>query len=252
SNTRTDQLIAGERTTRDAANKKLQGNIDATNRNLASGLSVERNERTQAITDSNTRTDQLIAGERTTRDAANKKLQGNIDATNRNLASGLSVERNERTQAITDSNTRTDQLIAGEQAARMVLDGQLNNRINIERNERISGDQKTLASANNYTDWRFNELRSYGDQKINYLNNKIERIEKQSNAGIASVAAMSNIPYVNNSIFSFGVGLGQYKNGSAVALGMQRKLSDSVNIRASTSWNNSDSAVFGAGISIGW
>uniref|UniRef100_UPI0028055D2D YadA C-terminal domain-containing protein n=1 Tax=Xenorhabdus bovienii TaxID=40576 RepID=UPI0028055D2D len=182
-----------------------------------------------------------IASEQAARDAEDNKLHGRID-----------TEQTTRTLAIANSNTRTDKLIASEQAARVVADNQLNNRIHVERNERISGDQKTLARANDYTDFRFNELRSYGEQQVNYLNNKIERVEKRANAGIASVSAMSNIPYSNNAQFSFGLGLGQYRNGSAVALGVQRKLNESVNIRASTSWNNSDSAVFGAGISIGW
>ncbi|MBC8943622.1 YadA-like family protein [Xenorhabdus indica] len=132
------------------------------------------------------------------------------------------------------------------------IQGELNTKISDETEKRISGDIKTLKSANDYTDQRFDTLQSYTDQKVNYLDNKIDRIEKRANAGVASVAAMSNIPYSNNTGFSLGLGLGQYRNGSAVALGIQDKLNENVSLRLSTSWNNSGSPVFGAGVGISW
>ncbi|CDL86954.1 YadA-like family protein [Xenorhabdus cabanillasii] len=139
------------------------------------------------------------------------------------------------------------------------LSGELNKglldvhgKLSTESQNRISGDIETLGKANGYTDQRFNELKSYTDQKVNYLDNKIDRIEKRANAGVASVAAMSNIPYSNNTGFSLGLGLGQYRNGSAVALGIQDKLNENVSLRLSTSWNNSGSPVFGAGVGISW
>ncbi|MDE9499940.1 YadA C-terminal domain-containing protein, partial [Xenorhabdus bovienii] len=52
--------------------------------------------------------------------------------------------------------------------------------------------------------------------------------------------------------FSVGVGLGQYHNGSAIAVGAQAKLTENVNIKASTSWNNAEGAVMGAGVAVGW
>ncbi|WHW34160.1 hypothetical protein P1831_22845 (plasmid) [Salmonella enterica subsp. enterica serovar Paratyphi B] len=57
------------------------------------------------------------------------------------------------------------------------------------------------------------------------LNNKIERAEKRLNAGIAGVAAMSSIPYVAENNFSYGIGLGNYQNGNAIAAGIQYKMS---------------------------
>ncbi|WP_052189649.1 MULTISPECIES: YadA-like family protein [Xenorhabdus] len=129
---------------------------------------------------------------------------------------------------------------------------ELNNGLQTESKERILGDKETLKNAKDYTDTRFGELQSYTDQKVNYLDNKIDRIEKRANAGVASVAAMTNIPYSNNTGFSLGLGLGQYRNGSAVALGIQDKLNENVSLRLSTSWNNSGSPVFGAGVGISW
>ncbi|SFU36805.1 YadA-like family protein [Xenorhabdus koppenhoeferi] len=124
--------------------------------------------------------------------------------------------------------------------------------IEVETSERKLGDIKTLKDANNYTDQRFDKAQSYTDQKVNHLDNKVDRNEKRANAGIASVAAMSNIPYSNNTGFSLGLGLGQYRNGSAVALGIQNKLNENVSLKLSTSWNSSGSPVFGAGVGISW
>ncbi|AOM41479.1 YadA-like family protein [Xenorhabdus hominickii] len=103
-----------------------------------------------------------------------------------------------------------------------------------------------------YSEKRFNALESEMRQSVHKLDNKINRVEKRANAGIASVAAMTNIPYSNANRFSVGVGLGQYRDGSAIAVGTQAKVTENVNVRASTSWNNSDGAVFGAGVAIGW
>ncbi|WP_244967779.1 YadA-like family protein [Xenorhabdus budapestensis] len=132
------------------------------------------------------------------------------------------------------------------------IQGELNTKMSDETEKRILGDKETLKNANDYTDTRFGDLKSYTDQKFNDFDNKIDRTEKRANAGVASVAAMSNIPYSNNTGFSLGLGLGQYRNGSAVALGIQDKLNENVSLRLSTSWNNSGSPVFGAGVGISW
>ncbi len=86
------------------------------------------------------------------------------------------------------------------------------------------------------------------------MDKKIDRNAKQSNAGIASVAAMSNIPYAYSpdSTFSAGLGVGNYRNGNAIAAGGQYRVTKNTNVRASVSWNNTDSAVVGGGIAINW
>ncbi|MEM7927807.1 YadA-like family protein, partial [Morganella morganii] len=55
-----------------------------------------------------------------------------------------------------------------------------------------------------------------------------------------------------NTTFSAGMGVGNYRNGNAIAAGAQYKISDNVNVRTSVSWNNEDSAVVGGGIAVGW
>ncbi|EFO2945453.1 hypothetical protein DQ130_11520 [Escherichia coli] len=103
-----------------------------------------------------------------------------------------------------------------------------------------------------YTDTKFNQINGKINSTFKQLNDKIEANAKKANAGIASVAAMTNIPYVNNQTFSAGVGVGNYRNGNAVAIGVQYKLNENTNIRASSSWNNTDGAVIGGGIAVGW
>nr|WP_282560350.1 YadA-like family protein [Providencia alcalifaciens] len=49
-----------------------------------------------------------------------------------------------------------------------------------------------------------------------------------------------------------GLGAGNFKNGKAIAAGAQYQIKQNLNVRSSISWNNSDSAVIGAGIAYGW
>ncbi|MEY0301853.1 YadA-like family protein [Providencia manganoxydans] len=98
----------------------------------------------------------------------------------------------------------------------------------------------------------FNKAQSENTAHFSQMEKKISKTTKQANSGIASVAAMSNIPYAMNTRFSLGAGLGNYRNGNAVAVGAQYQIKENVNLRSSVSWNNSDSAVVGAGVAIGW
>ncbi|MDX7986870.1 hypothetical protein FE392_05925 [Xenorhabdus sp. 12] len=121
-----------------------------------------------------------------------------------------------------------------------------------ESDELYKYAQKMEKNANENAENLNKELRAEMNQGFNKLDNKINRVGKRANAGIAGVAAMTNIPYSNTDRFSVGVGLGKYHDGSAIAVGAQAKLTEHVNFRASTSWNNDEGAVMGAGIAIGW
>ncbi|MBD2824564.1 YadA C-terminal domain-containing protein, partial [Xenorhabdus szentirmaii] len=103
-----------------------------------------------------------------------------------------------------------------------------------------------------HSEKRFNTLETEMRQNFGKLDNKINQVGKRANAGIASVMAMSNIPYGNTGRFSVGVGVGQYNNGSAIAIGAQAKMTENINIRASTGWNNAENVALGAGIAVDW
>ncbi|MGR7122076.1 YadA-like family protein [Klebsiella aerogenes] len=103
-------------------------------------------------------------------------------------------------------------------------------------------------NANDYTDWKFSQL----NRRDNELNNKIERAEKRLNAGIAGVTAIASIPYVAEDTFSWGVGLGNYENGNAMAAGVQYKTSLNTNVRLNLSLDSQHNMAAGVGFADGW
>ncbi|QBY46887.1 YadA-like family protein [Arsenophonus nasoniae] len=116
----------------------------------------------------------------------------------------------------------------------------------------IDTKNEAINTSNMYTDNRFNALNNQINQRINQLDNKIDRVEKQTNAGIAGVTAIASIPYSTSENFSFGMGVGHYQNGKAIAAGAQYKIADNANVRVNIAWDNTDNASVGAGLAIGW
>lgn len=83
-------------------------------------------------------------------------------------------------------------------------------------------------------------------------NNRFYKVEKRANQGIASVAAMSNLPFTDSATFSTAIGIGNYRNATALAWGMQYRINENVKIRASTAWNDSNNFVSAGGVGISW
>ena len=101
------------------------------------------------------------------------------------------------------------------------------------------------------------------DNKINTLENNFEqfksetqnrfyKVEKRANQGIASVAAMSNLPFSDSVAFSTAIGIGHYRNATALAWGMQYRINETIKVKASTSWSGSDNWVSAGGVGISW
>lgn len=109
-----------------------------------------------------------------------------------------------------------------------------------------------IININDQLDEKIVQLDNHYEQQVTQLKHKINKTAKQANSGIASVAAMSNIPYSLNSRFSAGLGIGHYKNGKALAAGAQYQVRKNINLRSSIAWNNANSPVIGAGIAVGW
>lgn len=109
-----------------------------------------------------------------------------------------------------------------------------------------------IININDQLDEKIVQLDNRYEQQVTQLKHKINKTAKQANSGIASVAAMSNIPYSLNSRFSAGLGIGHYKNGKALAAGAQYQVRKNINLRSSIAWNNANSPVIGAGIAVGW
>ncbi|WP_413492638.1 YadA-like family protein [Morganella psychrotolerans] len=124
--------------------------------------------------------------------------------------------------------------------------------INTSKNDAIN-------TSTHYTNNQVNESTKKNDQqfqkiKTQFAKNeqRIDTFEKRVNAGLAGVTAISSIPYVTANNFSFGIGVGNYKNGNAIAAGAQYKPFENTNIRINTSLDNDNNSVVGAGLAIGW
>lgn len=70
---------------------------------------------------------------------------------------------------------------------------------------------------------------------------------KSANQGIASVAAMSNLPFNDAATFSTAMGIGNYRNATAFAWGMQYRINENVKVKASTAWNDANNWVSAGG-----
>ncbi|WP_193016430.1 YadA C-terminal domain-containing protein [Proteus sp. FME41] len=77
------------------------------------------------------------------------------------------------------------------------------------------------------------------------------KVEKRANQGIASVAAMSNLPFTDSATFSTAIGIGNYRNATALAWGMQYRINENIKVRASTAWNESN-WVSAGGVGVSW
>ncbi|MCG9535412.1 YadA C-terminal domain-containing protein [Providencia huaxiensis] len=189
-----------------------------------------------------------------------EKIQSNTDLINDQVTS-INKDREKKHHAF-DSKLKEVELyvqgaLIGVNAADQVTE-QLNTNIQ-DLDKKVVGNTssiKTLksdaAKTQKANELKFTKLENKFDHGVSQLDSKIDKRAQEANAGIASVAAMSNIPYATNTRFSAGVGVGNYKNGSAIAAGAQYQLKENINLRSSVSWNNSDAAVIGAGVAFGW
>lgn len=99
---------------------------------------------------------------------------------------------------------------------------------------------------------QFNALKENFEHFKSDTQNRFYKVEKRANQGIASVAAMSNLPFTDNATFSTAIGIGNYRNATALAWGMQYRINENIKIRASTAWNESNSWVSAGGVGVSW
>ena len=86
---------------------------------------------------------------------------------------------------------------------------------------------------------------------VNY--GQLQETRKMLSGGIASTAAMANIPLVDtNKTFAVGVALGGYDGQSAIAVGASYRMSPSTVFRGSVSGGSAAKTAAGAGVSFSW
>ncbi len=169
--------------------------------------------------------------------AADAKLQANIDAEAKTRADAdiklqASIDAEAATRAAADNKLQAN--IDAEAKTRADADIKLQANIDTEAAARIEGDKQTLAAANTYTDQRVNKL------------------EKRSNAAIAASIAIASLPQpteAGKSMLSFGTGAWESEQGYAV--GVSGVTTDNKWVYKAAG-SGSSRGKFGGGLSVGY
>ncbi|EAW1671919.1 hypothetical protein S324_26405, partial [Salmonella enterica subsp. enterica] len=271
SNARTDGLIQTEQTAR------AKGDADtlaAATAHSDANLTTAQGYTDKQVTASNARTDGLIQTEQTARAKGDADTLAAATAhSDANLATGKGYTDTQ----VTASNARTDGLIQTEQAARVKGNTDTLNAASAYTDRQIrsvnydavlteagkytdESVRQTLNSANTYTDRRTAQAednavarsQSYTNKRFGELKQRLDKTERRLNAGIAGVTALASIPYVPGSTFSYGIGGGNYRDGNALAAGVQFRTSANTNVRVNVSWDSAGNSAAGVGFAGGW
>lgn len=257
----TDSSISKERKERQAENNFMQDKTKRYSNNL---FEIEKKERIKndqdTINNANRYTDFKIQEN-------NELISADIATTRELLKNSNSVlnKQIERTKRNTDENLNRTQRDLSDNILK-TQEESINfakKLVNVEQKERNKENKRLQNYFTQYTDKNINNLstainrklddfRYHTHQKLNQINTKINRLENHVNAGIAGVTAIASIPYINSEIFSLGVGIGNYQNGKAVAVGAQYKIANNASVRLNISWDNTDNTGIGTGVAIGW
>ena len=180
--------------------------------------------------------------------ALSDRITANADAISAN-SDAITAEKDRATSAenaLSDRITANADAIVTETdratAAEEKLDGKIATNtaaIAQEITDRIAGDELTLGAAKAYTDAQ-NELTLRAANE--YTDNRVNTLEKELSAGIASAAAMSSVAVsgVSKGEVSVGGGYGYYNSQSAVALGAAMGLTDNWSINAAAALSDSN------------
>ncbi|MBC3997325.1 YadA-like family protein [Morganella morganii] len=198
------------------------------------------NAQTAAVKSSNDYTDQKVS------DAKTAAVKSSNDYTDQKVSDA-------KTAAVKSSNDYTDQKVVDVKTEAVATSNTYtDNKVSNIHSAIDDSRKQAVSSGQQYTNARFTELETSMNGRFNSVEQQMNKNADRANAGIASVAAMANIPYTDNTRFSMGLGAGNYRNGNAVAFGGQLRMENNVNLRTSVSWNSEDSAVYGAGVAFGF
>ena len=128
-----------------------------------------------------------------------------------------------------------------------------NDAINYAQMKR--SNETTLKSANTYTDKRISQLGEYTTNGLNRLNDRVDDLDNKVNKGFATNAALSGLfqPYGVGKM-NLTVGVGGYKDESAVAVGVGYRFNESVAVKGgvATSAGNGSSTMYNASVNFEW
>ncbi len=231
--------ISAEKTRAETAEAELGGKIETNTANIATNATniatnatniaanktaIEANAANIATNATNIAANKTAIETNATNIAANKTA---IEANAVNIAANKTAIESEVVRATT-AEAELDGKIALNSAA-----------IEEEVANRIAGDEMTLSAAKAYADAKSAmSLKSAYD----YADKKVDALEEELSAGIASAAAMSSVAVSNvaKGEVSVGGGYGYYNSQSAVALGAAMGLTDNWSVNAAAGLSDSN------------
>ena len=158
-------------------------------------------------------------------------------------------------QAIINAKAADDKAVAAQGTANTAL------------NNAKTADDKAVAAQNDLNDYRTQTDTTLGLHAGRISQNETDIIGLKSDvadirhdlrnqkdeyrAGIASLAAMTNIPTVPGKTFSAGMGVGNFKNKTAFAAGANWNVNENVSTKFSVGFESSDVTI-GTGVAFGF
>lgn len=198
-----------------------------------------------------------IDGDKRTNDAIAKET---TDRTNADTKLNAKVDNNQKQQQAVDNaqNSRIDTEVEDRKAADVVQQMRIDQaNANIEANRQASVATNKRVAANSAAianhEQRIGELEKSTSKGFAELRSQIDDVKQDADAGIASVAAMANIPQVTEyQNLSVGAGVGVRNSQSAVAVGVSARLTENTVGKFSVASDSRSEFTAGAGISYGW
>ena len=157
--------------------------------------------------------------------------------------------------ALNNAKTADDKAVAAQGTANTAL------------NNAKTADDKAVAAQNDLNDYRTQTDTTLGLHAGRISQNETDIIGLKSDvadirhdlrnqkdeyrAGIASLAAMTNIPTVPGKTFSAGMGVGNFKNKTAFAAGANWNVNENVSTKFSVGFESSDVTI-GTGVAFGF
>lgn len=240
--------------------QRTKENIEEHQKKINDNVSkIEKNEKETIVNANNIDKNKIDIQE------ANKNIENNI---NNIITNSHAIKKNEKNIIINTSNIEKNKTSI--QEANKNIENNKNSIIdnkstiddikeNYIDNLNVNGNNISLKShfATLYTEQslsrnEFKTLKNNFEHFKSDTQNRFYKVEKRANQGIASVAAMSNLPFTDTATFSTAIGIGNYRNATALAWGMQYRINENVKVRASTAWNESNSWVSAGGVGVSW
>ncbi len=98
----------------------------------------------------------------------------------------------------------------------------------------------------------YGQLMEVADQIVN-LDQRFEEVEELASRGIASTAAMANIPQVEkDKTFSLGAGVGSYNGYGALAIGGSYRMAPNAVLKGSVARGGHGRTTYGVGAAVSW